>query len=146
MLQLRRYFPARLAPFVQCATLLTVAKSMSVTVSGGGKAEVNGDYVPKAASDIPKMFAAVCDANGWSTPQMWAQLNGDAGWFAHSENDSYIYFNKSDGKWWIDGIDGLGVYISTNNAGASVPPGTGWKPLDPKSLPLPQVTTDQGEL
>ena len=44
---------------------------------------------------------------------MWTKLNGDSSiWFAHSQNESYIYWNKGDQKWWIDGPLEAGVYIA----------------------------------
>ena len=72
---------------------------------------------------------------GWDTNDMWKKLNGldsrtDA-WFAHTENDSYIYWNRMDGKWWIDGPDGNGVWIVEGPAHA--PPAHGWLHTQNKS-------------
>ena len=74
---------------------------------------INGDYFPKSPEEIPSGFAAVCQSQGWDTNDMWTKLNGvnpkmDI-WFAHSENESYVYWNKNDENWWIDGPDGNGV-------------------------------------
>jgi hypothetical protein len=64
----------------------------------------------------------------WDTQSMWTKLNGIDPtaniWFAHGENDSYIYYNKGDGKWWIDGPDGKGVWIIDGPSHA--PPAHGW--------------------
>mmetsp|Transcript_31248 Transcript_31248/g.64330 ORF Transcript_31248/g.64330 Transcript_31248/m.64330 type:complete len:403 (+) Transcript_31248:37-1245(+) len=78
--------------------------------------EVNGDYLPRDPSrEIPTGFRKVCKFQGYNTEQMWEILNGTDPdkntWYAHTENESYIYWNKGDGKWWIDGPDGMGVWI-----------------------------------
>jgi len=78
--------------------------------------EVNGDYLPRDPSrEIPTGFRKVCKFQGYITEQMWEILNGTDPdkntWYAHTENESYIYWNKGDGKWWIDGPDGMGVWI-----------------------------------
>ena len=90
--------------------------------------EINGDYLPKSPKDIPPGFASVCETQGWDTSDMWAKLNGvdpkHDTWFAHSENESYIYWNRNDGKWWIDGPDGNGVWIVAGPSHA--PPAHGW--------------------
>jgi len=90
--------------------------------------EINGDYFPKNPKEIPSGFASVCENQGWNTQDMWAKLNGldpiaDT-WFAHGENESYIYWNRNDGKWWIDGPDGNGVWIVEGPSHA--PPAHGW--------------------
>jgi len=91
-------------------------------------AEINGDYFPKTPEEIPPAFSSVCQAQGWDTKQMWAKLNGldlkSDTWFSHVENDSYIYWNRNDGKWWIDGPDGNGVWIVKGPSHA--PPAHGW--------------------
>ena len=81
-----------------------------IVVENAGEKDLNGKYNAKEASTIPKMFTAVCDQNGWPAKSTWKQLNGQGQWFKHEDdsNESYVYFNKSDKKWWIDGPDGLG--------------------------------------
>lgn len=90
--------------------------------------DVNGDYYPKSPTEIPKGFADVCVAQVWETQKMWEKLNGQDPlqnmWFKHTENDSYIYYNKGDSKWWIDGPDGKGVWIVEGPIHA--PPAHGW--------------------
>lgn len=86
--------------------------------------EVNGDYAPKNHTAIPSGFSQVCQNQGWDTTSMWAKLNGVSVWFAHSENESYIYWNKNDRKWWIDGPNGNGVWIVEGPSHA--PPAHGW--------------------
>jgi len=102
--------------------------------------DVGGKYAARPASDVPKGFAAVCVENGWDVPGTWAKLNGGEGgvWFKHEgphegPHDPYVYHNKLDGEWWIDGPDGLGVWKAAGPAWA--PPGmsTAWKALDGKS-------------
>jgi hypothetical protein len=101
---------------------------IQLTVTGSSQSNVNGNYYPQSPSNIPKGFAQVCNAMDWDTQSMWTKLNGVDPtaniWFAHSENDSYIYYNKGDGKWWIDGPDGKGVWIIDGPSHA--PPAHGW--------------------
>ena len=101
-------------------TKLTVTGSKEVPA-------VNGDYLPKSAEIIPSGFTSVCEAQGWVTKDMWHKLNGDKTWFAHSEIESYIYWNKGDQKWWIDGPDGNGVWIVPGPSHA--PPAHGWRSI-----------------
>jgi hypothetical protein len=99
-----------------------------LTVLGSNILEVNGNYLPKTPLEIPSGFAKVCDHQGWNTNDMWSKLNGlDLAkdiWFAHSDNASYIYWNKNDKKWWIDEPDGSGVWIVGGPSHA--PPAHGW--------------------
>lgn len=101
---------------------------IQLTVTDSVQSDVNGNYYPQSPSNIPKGFTDVCSAMDWDTQSMWTKLNGiDPSaniWFAHSENDSYIYYNKGDGKWWIDGPDGKGVWIIEGPSHA--PPAHGW--------------------
>ena len=105
---------------------------------------VNGDYSPKSAESIPTGFTSVCDAQKWDTQDMWNKLNGDSIWFAHSQNESYIYWNKGDKKWWIDGPSGAGVYIVKNDG--ALPPKTGLVSLNQDYNPTPTVDVMEGEL
>ena len=68
-------------------------------------------------------------------------------WYKHKGNESYIYYNCADSKWWLEGPDGSTVY--TNSLRLShclmqtyqprVPPESGWKLVQShvidKSLP-----------
>jgi len=113
-------------------TKLTVIGSKQVPA-------VNGDYFPKTAESIPTGFTSVCDAQGWSSNDMWNKLNGDSIWFAHSQNESYIYWNKEDQKWWIDGPDGNGVWIVPGPSHA--PPAHGWYSMTGSTHSAPMVMT-----
>ena len=74
----------------------------------------------------------------WNTQQMWNQLSDSSiRWFKSDENDSYIYWNKGDGKWWIDGPSGAGVYIVKDNG--ILPPSNGWISLQSEFDPIPTV-------
>merc|ERR1711879_576570 len=102
-------------------------------------ADVEGDYLPEPATSIPNGFAAVCKAQRWDVKGTWARLNGDATWYRHAVNkEAYIYWNKADGQWWIDGIDGNGVFIAKGPA--SAPPANGWNPLN-RGARVPTVKT-----
>ena len=108
-----------------------------LTVTDSVLSDVNGDYYPQSPSNIPKGFADVCTAMDWDTQSMWTKLNGlDTStnniWFAHTENDSYIYHNKGDGKWWIDGPDGKGVWIIEGPSHA--PPAHGWSHVTKQTM------------
>eukprot|EP00550_Attheya_septentrionalis_P010069 CAMPEP_0198299916 /NCGR_PEP_ID=MMETSP1449-20131203/46226_1 /TAXON_ID=420275 /ORGANISM="Attheya septentrionalis, Strain CCMP2084" /LENGTH=375 /DNA_ID=CAMNT_0044001579 /DNA_START=151 /DNA_END=1278 /DNA_ORIENTATION=- len=108
----------------------TGSKENIVTLNVMGSKEVpeiNGDYFPKHPEQIPSGFDSVCETQSWNTKEMWAKLNGldpTDTWFAHSENESYIYWNRNDRKWWIDGPDGDGVWIVDGPSHA--PPAHGW--------------------
>ncbi|KAL7490387.1 hypothetical protein ACHAWX_000252 [Stephanocyclus meneghinianus] len=118
---------------------------LKLTVMGSALSpDVNGDYLPRnPATDIPSGFIRVCRQQGWDANEMWSKLNGcdpsaDT-WFAHTDNESYIYWNKSDKTWWIDGPDGLGVWKARGPEHA--PPGRGWKSVTAQAGPGPVVLT-----
>ena len=95
--------------------------------------EISGRYTQReGGTEIPSGFAEVCKQNDWPVEGTWQRLNGgeQGSWFAHEENASYIYFNKMDQMWWIDGPDGLGVYKGA--APSWAPPGGSirWEALD----------------
>jgi hypothetical protein len=109
----------------------------SLRVFCGTRPAVAGTYVAiEQVESIPRKFADVCVENGWDVADTWARLNGGANgvWFAHeageSVNPSYVYHNKQDGCWWIDGPDGLGVFKAPGPPHA--PPGASirWRALD----------------
>jgi hypothetical protein len=107
----------------------SISNVARLIVSGSeGAPEVDGEYRPRSPADVPGGFADVCAARGWDVASTWARSNGldpRAGtWFAHAENGSYVYRNKADGKWWIDGPDGSGVWIADGPCHA--PPAHGW--------------------
>merc|ERR1719461_335633 len=120
-------------------------KIKSIEIVNAGVAETNGIYSAKTANTIPKGFDNVRQENNWNSKEMWKKLNGENQWYLHNDNDCYAYRNLGDGQWWIDGIDGLGVYIVGENRGSvkEAVPSTGWKLLSPekyKAMPsLPTV-------
>ena len=82
-------------------------------VSGSVKdASVNGVYLCRGSQLFPDAFEKVCNENGWKPDEMWKQLNEGRKWWKHTKNDSYIYKHQ-DGKYWIDGPDGLARHIAT---------------------------------
>eukprot|EP00854_Cymbomonas_tetramitiformis_P015396 gene15396-18216_t len=110
-----------------------------IQISNAGAQAVNGRYMPKPFSEIPKSFAKVCKESRWPVERMWAKLADETRtWFLH-DNDSYIYYNRADGKWWIDGPDGYGVYTALNSA--DLPPADGWTALGDGRQPLPTVSS-----
>lgn len=52
-------------------------------------------------------------------------------------NEAYMYWNRGDGKWWIDVPDGAGAYIAQSDA--LDPPADGWQTLPGKRAPVPAV-------
>jgi hypothetical protein len=114
--------------------------SRTVVVSGAGSSVVNGAYVSRPAEVIPASFTLVCRQSKWDATAMWQKLNRGAPWW-ETENGSYFYLNKGDGKWWLDsGVTGLGLYISSAaGAGEDVPPTTGWLQIGDGELPLPTL-------
>lgn len=97
-----------------------------IVVGGAAHAPINGEYVATSAETVPAGFDDVCRQQGWSTEQMWKQLNRGATWFRAS-NGAYIYWNQSDQHWWIDEPSGAGVFKAQGPAHA--PPQLGWKSL-----------------
>ena len=110
-----------------------------VVVAGASASEVNGEYVARAPDVIPAGFAATCEQMGWPPAATWRKLSdGMRHWF-ESSNGSYIYWNRSDGCWWIDEPSGAGVYIQRSSS--ELPPIEGkWEPLSaPAASGLPQL-------
>jgi len=106
-------------------------------VRGSGVEDVNAEYEGRDPRIIPVGFSLTCAENDWDPEQMWLQLSNQKTPWYEAENGSYIYWNKGDGKWWIDAPDGRGVYIAKAPE-ASVPTG-GWQALPGASAPLPSV-------
>eukprot|EP00873_Tetraselmis_striata_P013834 jgi/Tetstr1/434098/TSEL_023242.t1 len=80
---------------------------------------------------------------GWPTAKMWDQLSerplGDtARWWWESENESYIYYNRGDNQWWVDGPSGAGLYVVPDMDASPVPPQDGWIPLQGAARPAPR--------
>ena len=74
--------------------------SKVISVTNAGYHPVNGIYHSKSPSIIPAGFDKTCQGMNWNTRQMWNQLSDSSMlWFKSDENDSYIYWNKGDGKW-----------------------------------------------
>ena len=116
-----------------------------VLVSGAGSSIVNGAYLLRTAKTIPAAFDLVCRQSRWDTRSMWERLNGNGSWW-ESDNGSYIYLNRGDGKWWMDsGETGLGLYVRTARSGESpnLPPADDWEMLGDAAPPLPSVATEQ---
>ena len=109
-------------------------------IAGAGFQEVNGVYDSVSrGGKIPAGFVRTCVQMGWDSVAMWKELYDDtAPFYLHRDNDSYIYRNKGDGRWWIDGPSGAGVYIISSRD--KLPPSTSWSALDKAHLPLPKVS------
>jgi len=132
----------------------TLNRMSCLTVNGAGFDPVNGIYHSQPHTSVPSKFDAVCRQQGWDTGEMWKKLNGRRDWYKHEDNESYIYYNCSDNKWWIDGPDGLGVYITSPTppapSGMSGPPENGWKLIKPtvvdRTLPTVKFPSTKGNL
>merc|ERR1712032_766643 len=101
---------------------------LKIVVDGAGFKELNQEYFATSPDEIPTGFEWVCRQKGWNASDTWKELNGDSIWFK-APTQAYIYWNKSNGVWWIDEPSGNGVYIA--KAPSWAPPQTGWKPLGP---------------
>ena len=102
-----------------------------LAVVGAGVDSVNQQYSARSPTDIPAGFTSTCNEMGWASEQMWVQLSdGHRPWF-EAANGAYIYWNRSDGCWWIDAPSGAGLYIL--KASTALPPLDGsageWEPL-----------------
>lgn len=106
-------------------------------VLGAGSTAVNGFYNSQEPHIIPPGFTHTCNNMGWNDKNMWNRLTDKKTfWFEH-ENGSYIYKNIGDGKWWIDGPDGLGLYIIKSRT--SLPPKSGYTALTGARRPVPTI-------
>jgi hypothetical protein len=96
--------------------------------------QIVGTYKVQSPADIPKSFIEVCRQAGWNPGDMWQKLQGgpEKGnpWFKHTDNESYVYRNLSDGLWWIDGPSGMGVFTAEGPPNAV--PAHGWRFLGQK--------------
>ncbi len=116
---------------------MPLSSDIQVRVTAAGYALVNGVYNQKDATQIPAGFDRTCQTNNWDAEQTWRHLSDERMPWFESDNESYIYWNKGDGKWWIDAPSGAGVYIVKNNA--SYPPRSGWEALCSNCGPVPTV-------
>jgi len=125
------------------------ASAVRLRVFAPGRGEVSGTFERRPGSVIPVEFGNVCAQNGWDPAETWAALNGgaDGDWFLrardgdgeYDENGAYAYRNAKDGKWWIDGPDGLGVFTARGPAHAVPGMATAWEALDENEGGLPTV-------
>ena len=108
----------------QASSSATGAGGARVEGRDAGEPDVNGEYKPRNAAEIPRGFAATCAASNWAPVATWHELS-EAGrtWF-ESANGSYFYWNRGDGRWWLDGPSGAGLYAALDRG--KVPPQTGW--------------------
>eukprot|EP00816_Leptocylindrus_hargravesii_P004454 CAMPEP_0196815694 /NCGR_PEP_ID=MMETSP1362-20130617/51281_1 /TAXON_ID=163516 /ORGANISM="Leptocylindrus danicus, Strain CCMP1856" /LENGTH=121 /DNA_ID=CAMNT_0042192743 /DNA_START=170 /DNA_END=535 /DNA_ORIENTATION=+ len=108
-----------------------------VSVQGSGETDENVVFRPQDPLRIPAGFDRTCQKARWNTQGMWDQLSdGTSPWF-EADNESYIYWNRGNKKWWIDGPSGAGLY--TNDAYTELPPPSGWVALAGAKEPLPNV-------
>ena len=157
MTQFSLHFP-RLQHILATVTLLNsshvyMAQSFSmsckstattqISVKSAGFHPVNGIYHAQSATSIPAGFDRTCRNMNWDTEQMWKNLSDQkTAWFEQSDNESYIYWNRGDGKWWMDGPSGAGVYIVPDPnlvVGNGLPPTSGWVALSSDFNPVPEV-------
>jgi len=108
-----------------------------VTVRSSGVHDVNQKYDERDPTVIPNGFDITCRQMKWDTQQMWLQLSDQRTPWFEAPNGSYIYWNKGDGKWWIDAPDGGGIFIS--KAPNTAVPSRGWQALASTSGALPVV-------
>ena len=120
----------------------SAAMSKSVLVSGAGQKDVNGVYTQRPPSLIPAGFARTCDEMGWPSESMWQRLASPTRAWYEMPNEAYMYWNKGDGKWWIDVPSGAGAYIVENDG--EDPPAGGWVALPNIPSPHPIVKVKEG--
>mmetsp|Transcript_22209 Transcript_22209/g.31009 ORF Transcript_22209/g.31009 Transcript_22209/m.31009 type:complete len:123 (-) Transcript_22209:96-464(-) len=113
------------------------AKLPSVLVTGAGESQVNLLFKARKPADVPAGFAATCKKMMWDPKSTWMELSDQKRLWFEAENGSYIYWNQSDGRWWLDGPSGAGLYIVENSD--ELPPSTGWRALRGVRAPLPSL-------
>eukprot|EP00470_Lotharella_oceanica_P010652 CAMPEP_0170183364 /NCGR_PEP_ID=MMETSP0040_2-20121228/30465_1 /TAXON_ID=641309 /ORGANISM="Lotharella oceanica, Strain CCMP622" /LENGTH=118 /DNA_ID=CAMNT_0010429071 /DNA_START=213 /DNA_END=566 /DNA_ORIENTATION=+ len=112
-----------------------------VRITGAGEPDVVGVYEPRDPTKVPAGFAATCQKMFWDPKDTWIQLSDQKRPWFEMDNGSYIYWNKSDGRWWIDGPSGAGVYIAASKD--ELPPTTGWRALQGSKAPLPTLKIEE---
>jgi hypothetical protein len=126
--------------------MMSLIKSFKIRMSGAGVSCANGLYHRQDPSAIPVAFAKVCKKQLWDTEATWKQLTDmETPWYL-KEDDGYIYYNRGDGKWWLDdGEKGLGLYIVPVGGNIQVPPTTGWDVLSNEYQPIPSIEIEAEE-
>mmetsp|Transcript_35054 Transcript_35054/g.49021 ORF Transcript_35054/g.49021 Transcript_35054/m.49021 type:complete len:215 (+) Transcript_35054:132-776(+) len=109
----------------------------TLEVSKAGEVDVNGQYKAKDPKEVPSGFAATCNKMMWDPSSTWNELSDQKKLWFEAENGSYIYWNRSDGRWWMDGPSGAGLYIVKNSN--DLPPTSGWQALRGSKAPLPEI-------
>ena len=126
-------------------SLQTMSKAFpKIQIKAAGFQAVNAVYTQKPQTVIPAGFDRTCRSMNWDTEQMWKQLTEKGRSWYEADNQSYVYWNKGDGKWWIDGPSGAGGYIVKSNG--ELPPRSGWVALSSDYNPVPIVDILDGEL
>ena len=88
-----------------------MAMKQQIKVLSAGVPSANGRYLPQRPTDIPVGFAKVCKKSFWNTEVMWEQLSDlHTPWYL-KDDDAYIYFNRGDGKWWLDAPEVLNFFL-----------------------------------
>lgn len=120
------------------------AMATKIKVTGAGVPSANGIFLPQLANVIPKGFAKVCEDNAWNVESTWTSLTDlSTPWYL-KEDGAYIYYNKGDGKWWIDAPQGHGLYIAkTEQQGKETPPAQGWTVLSNEYAPVPTLKFEE---
>ncbi|KAL3899385.1 MAG: hypothetical protein SGPRY_012649 [Prymnesium sp.] len=113
-------------------------ESASVVVSAAGVGSVVGCFRSRPSREVPRAFAALCRQHGWPPADMWRKLTDMKRAWYEASNGAYIYYNTQDEHWWIDEPNGLGAYVAPG-AIHPTPSSSGWRPLEGKPLPLPDV-------
>ena len=111
-----------------------------IKITGAGVVAANGIFAAQSPNVIPVGFAKVCNDNAWNVRQTWSQLTDlSTPWYL-KQDGAYVYYNKGDGKWWIDAPQGHGLYIANADLkNKEMPPSKGWQMLDNKYGPIPNV-------
>lgn len=121
-------------------------------LAGAGARVVDGVYAARPAASVPAGFAKTCAEMRWPVEETWARLSDLARPWYEKEDGCYIYFNRGDKHWWIDGTGGEGLYVAPGDAHDQLlpPPAAGWRPLDGVAAPSPDVSAEvadgRGEL
>jgi hypothetical protein len=92
-------------------------------------------YLPVLSTQKYSQFDSKC--RQWDATKMWLRLSDQKRVWYEADNGSYIYWNKGDGKWWLDGPSGAGLYIVEDSG--KTPPVKGWGRLRGAKLPLPTL-------
>ena len=113
----------------------------AVQLSAASARFVNGTYEPRDPRSIPTGFARACGrAGGFAPRPAWdGSTNGVTPWF-EGRDGCYLWFNRDEGRWYVDDPHGGGVYLASPEGSLLLPPTAGWVSLTGRRVGAPRMS------